>query len=249
MRERHQVTRIRRERRRRILTVTDRIALSPQMVRLVFTSPDLADFESAAPDDHIKLFFEDGRGERAMRDYTPRAFDTGRQELTIDFALHEAGPATAWALKAQPGDRLPIGGPQGSTVIADDFDWYLLIGDETALPAIGRRLEELRSGVAVFVVAATDAPGDRFELPARDGLEIVWTFRNEGGSDAARINAALDKLTLPTGDGYAWIAAEATEARAIRSHLIEALGHSREWIKAAGYWVKGESGSDKRIED
>lgn len=249
MSERHQVTRIRRERRRRMLTVTDRIALRPQMVRLVFTSPDLADFESAAPDDHIKLFFADANGERAMRDYTPRAFDTAAQSLTIDFALHEAGPATAWAMKAQPGDQLPIGGPQGSTVIADDFDWYLLIGDETALPAIGRRLEELRSGVPVIVVAAADAPGDRFELPARDGLETIWTFRSEGGNDAVRINAALDRLTLPAGDGYVWIAAEAEEARAIRTHVIEALGHPREWIKAAGYWIKGKSGSDKRIED
>ena len=158
MTERHRITRIRRERRRRQLIVTERVQLSPSMVRLVFTAPDLADFDSAAPDDHIKLFFEDADGGRAMRDYTPRAFDNAARSLTVDFALHQAGPATAWAMRAQPGDTLNIGGPQGSTVLADDFDWYVLIGDETALPAIGRRLEELRADVPVTVVAVADTP-------------------------------------------------------------------------------------------
>ncbi|MBW4332115.1 siderophore-interacting protein [Stakelama sp. CBK3Z-3] len=249
MTERHKTTRIRRERRRRQLTVTERVELSPHMIRLTFTSPDLADFESQGADDHIKLFFADAEGGRAMRDYTPRAFDIEAQTLSIDFAIHDAGPATAWALKAQPGDTLSIGGPQGSTVIADDFDWYLLIGDETALPSIGRRLEELRPGVPVFVVASVDAPEDRFPLPAREGLAEYWTFRSEGGDEADRIVAVLEGLTLPDGEGYVWIAAEATVARAVRFHVIEAMGHPREWTKAGGYWIAGESGSEKRIDD
>ena len=81
-----------------------------------------------------------------MRDYTPRAFDAAGNRLTIDFALHDAGPATAWALNARPGETLLIGGPRGSTVVPDDFDFYLLAGDETALPSIGRRLESPASG-------------------------------------------------------------------------------------------------------
>ncbi len=246
MSDKHQVTRIRRERRRRSLTVSERIELSPSMVRLIFTSPDLADFESAAPDDHIKLFFEQPDGERAMRDYTPRAFDNAAQSLTIDFALHQAGPATEWAMRAQPGDRLGIGGPQGSTIVADDFDWYLLIGDETALPAICRRLEELRPGVPVAVVAVMDSASDRFDLPAREGLTVTWINRSEG-DEAGQVNAAL---SLPgSGEGYVFIAAEAEVARAIRTHVIETLGHPRQWVKASGYWIKGQSGSDKNIDD
>src|SRR5579872_7292197 len=100
---RHQITRILRERRRRSLTVIGTERLSPHMLRLQFSSPELKDFESAAPDDHIKLFVPDGAGGQAMRDYTPRAFNPSAGTLTIDFALHEAGPATAWALSAAPG--------------------------------------------------------------------------------------------------------------------------------------------------
>jgi NADPH-dependent ferric siderophore reductase len=72
--------------------------------------------------------------------------------LHIDFAIHDAGPATDWALRARIGDALEIGGPRGSAVIPMEFDWYLLIGDETGLPAIGRRLEELPAGSRALVI-------------------------------------------------------------------------------------------------
>ena len=143
---RHEIKRVKREPKRRTLTVERVERLTPNMQRIVFISPELADFESAGADDHVKLFLADGRGGMCMRDYTPRSFDRAQGRLTIDFALHEAGPATAWALAAEIGQTLQIGGPRGSSLVSDDFDWYLLIGDETALPSIGRRLEELRAG-------------------------------------------------------------------------------------------------------
>jgi NADPH-dependent ferric siderophore reductase len=249
---RHQVTRIRRETRRRTLTVAATEKLSAHLLRIRFTSPDLTDFESAAPDDHVKLFlpnddFENGRP--AMRDYTPRAFDTVAGTLTIDFAVHEAGPATTWAMAARPGDTIQIGGPRGSAVVADDFDWYLLIGDETALPAICRRLEELRAGVPVIALLAVDSAEDEIAMPERTALDVSWTRRSESGDDTARLIALIDEHPRPTGDGYVWIAGESSVARAVRGYVIETLGHPREWTKAAGYWTRGVADAHERIDD
>lgn len=245
--ERHQTTRIRRERRRRSLTVTASERIGPQMLRLHFASPDLADFESAAPDDHIKLFVHDGAGGMAMRDYTPRSFDNAACTLTIDFALHQAGPATAWALGAKPGDTVQIGGPQGSNVVADDFDWYLLIGDETALPAISRRIEELRPEVPVTALVLIDTPEDRIAMPERAGLSVLWSCRSEGGDDAARMAGLVS--ALPSGEGYVWVAGEVSLARALRAHVVDVLGQPREWVKAAGYWTLGVADAHERIGD
>nr|WP_254602817.1 siderophore-interacting protein [Sphingomonas bacterium] len=64
------------------------------MLRIGFTG-DLADFVSLSADDHVKLFLPVEGEADAMRDYTPRAFDTGLGTMTIDFALHDAGAATA----------------------------------------------------------------------------------------------------------------------------------------------------------
>lgn len=249
---RHQITRVRRELRARSLTVAATEALSAHMLRIHFRSNDLDGFESSAFDDHIKLVPPNGgveKGRPAMRDYTPRAFDPVAGTFVIDFALHQAGPATAWAMGAKPGDTIQIGGPKGSAVMADDFDWYLLIGDETALPAIGRRLEELRPGVRVIVVAHVGASEDRLTLPERGGLSVHWSYGSDTEDSAGQLTALLDGLALPDGEGYVWIAGEAKLARALRAHVVEVLGHPREWVKAAGYWSRGVADSHERIED
>jgi NADPH-dependent ferric siderophore reductase len=94
------------------LTVTAIEQLSPRMLRITLTSPELADFVSAGVDDHIKLFFQTADGEAVMRDFTPRA-DNEACTLTLDFALHEHGPAANWARSATVGSLLDIGGRAG----------------------------------------------------------------------------------------------------------------------------------------
>lgn len=247
----HHIFRTRQEVRRRHLTVTAVEHITPRMRRIHFTSPDLHDFASPGIGDHIKLFLPAPAGERCMRDYTPRAFDTKAGTLAIDFALHDAGPATAWALAAQPGDMLEIGGPRGSTIVPDDFDWYLLIGDETALPAIGRFVESLRPGVRVTTLVAVDGVTDQLVFTTQAHWHPIWATRTGGlEEDPGLLRDALAAcLPLPPGDGYIWIAAEARAARHLRNYVLETLGHPREWVKAAGYWTMGLSDAHEPIND
>jgi NADPH-dependent ferric siderophore reductase len=238
----HEITRVRHETRRRLLTVSAVERLSPQMLRIQLASPDLHDFASASFDDHVKLMFPGDGDTTVMREYTPRRFDPAANTLVIDFALHDAGPATQWAETAQAGDTLQIGGPRGSAVIPDDFDWYLLIGDETALPAIGRRLEELRAGVPVasFVI------GDAQDIDTRANWTARWIMRDDASDDATLLRNALQNYTLPDGDGFVWIAAEAAAARSLRGFIVDERGHPKGWTKAAGYWTRGKADTSEK---
>ncbi len=250
--ERHQIERRRHETKRRLLTAESVTRLTPKMVRVVFGSPDLDGFVSAAPDDHIKLFLPDPREPegRCMRDFTPRAYDAQARRLTIDFALHDKGPATEWARAAKPGDTLEIGGPRGSAVVPDDFDHYLLVGDETALPAIARRLEELRADVPVTAMIVVDGKAEEIPLETRTNLRLVWVHRDgQHVDDGTLLHYALTTWRPPAGDGFVWIGAEARVARRLRNYLVEDRGHPKAWLKASGYWVRGEAGaSDKSLE-
>jgi NADPH-dependent ferric siderophore reductase len=242
----HEITRVRHELRRRLLTVSAIEKLTPQMLRITLTSPDLHDFVSASYDDHVKLMFPGSDDTPVMREYTPRRFDNATNMLVIDFALHEAGPATQWAEAAKVGDTLQIGGPRGSAVLPDDFDWVVMIGDETALPAIGRRLEELRTDVPVvtFVI------GDAQQIATKANWTPLWISRDGKSDDAALLRAALDKHVFPAGEGFVWIAAEANVARSLRSYVVETRGHPKAWTKAAGYWTRGQADTSvKSIED
>ena len=248
--DRRRITRVRRDTRRRPVTVAEVERLSPNMIRIRFAGEELHDFESAGADDHVKLFIPDPASDdgAAKRDYTPRRFDAEARSLVVDFAIHDAGPATRWATQAQVGDTIRIGGPRGSQIVADDFDWYLLIGDETALPSIARRLEELRPGVPITAIVAVEEVADQRGLPARDGLTVHWMPRaGTDTGDAERLQAAIG--VLPAGEGYVWIAAEAQVARALRQHVVDTLGHPKAWTKASGYWLRGAAETHETIAD
>jgi NADPH-dependent ferric siderophore reductase len=253
----HAIVRVRHEPRRRLLTVQKVERLTPKMARVTLGG-DLAGFVSGAYDDHVKIFFPlpgrtaptmpepgpDGKVAEGVerspgRDYTPRRYD--RNELIIDFALHDAGPATAWAEQAEPGQQLSVGGPRGSFVVPDDFDWYLFVGDETALPAIGRRLEELRSGAHATVVVAVDGPAEQQQFESRATVDMNWVHRPlSRAEDPAPLVDALRAIALPdSGDGYAWAAGESQTAKLLRRHLLDERGHEKAWVKAAGYWKRG----------
>ncbi len=257
---RPRVKRVRHVLRARLLVVRDVERLTPSLARITLTGDGLEDFDSRAPDDHVKLLFAPAGEERpslpsfapgtarypedvtppVARDYTPRRFDAARRELTIDFVLHGDGPASGWAARAAPGAVVGQAGPRGSLLVSEGFDWYLLAGDETALPAIARRLEELSADVrATAIIEVADADHE-LELRTRADLQLFWLHRNgrpAGTTDL--LEAAVRRWRPPAGDGFAWVAAEATAARALRSYLREEQGLPREWTRITGHWQLG----------
>ncbi|RQP22298.1 siderophore-interacting protein [Piscinibacter terrae] len=237
------VQRIRHEIKRRELTVLRVESPTPHTRRITLGGESLSDFISASFDDHIKLILGDAAGEPVRRDYTPRHFDTQRRELSIEFALHGDGPAAQWSANAQPGDTAVVAGPRGSLVIPTDFDWHLLIGDETALPAIARRLEELPRGTRAIVIGLTDDVADRREFRTAAALTLHWV-----DSADALVNA-VHALVLPEGEGYAWCAGEASTMATLRRILVEDKGVPRQAIRAAAYWKRGASAHHEHIED
>jgi NADPH-dependent ferric siderophore reductase len=252
--------RVRHETKMRLLQVREVSRLTPKMVRIVVGGEALAGFVSAAHDDHVKLFFPqpgqdkpvlptptpngpvypDGAARPAARDYTPRCYDAAANTLTIDFVLHGEGPAMSWAAQARPGQFLGVGGPRGSFIVPDDFDWYLFVGDETAVPAIGRRLEELPASARAIAVVEVADPAEQQPFQTRTRLEMHWLHRTGAAAgNHLLLQRALTELALPPGDGYAWVAAEASAAKALRRYLVDQRGLPKDRVKAAAYWKLG----------
>jgi NADPH-dependent ferric siderophore reductase len=245
------IKRVRHEVKRRRLTVQRVQRLTPKMVRVAVGGSELEGFTSLGFDDHVKLFFTDASQQNVeMRDFTPRRYDAHRGELLIDFALHEAGPATRWAVEAAPGMSLEVGGPRGSFVIPTDLESHLLVGDETALPAIGRRLEELPGTTRAVVVAEVDNEAERQSFESSAGLEVIWVYRHRAPAGTAdALLQALQGLMVPTSECFAWIAAESKVARRLRQFLVDERRINKGWVKAAGYWQRGSVGAHDKIED
>ena len=180
------------------------------------------------------------------RDYTPRRFCREACTLTIDFALHEAGPATRWALAARTGDPIQVAGPKGSSVTWDSVRRRLLVGDETALPAIGRCIEEAQAGVEITSLVAVAGPQEHQTFATHANLTTLWAHRPlSTAADPTALLALVDSLAL-TRDTFVWVAAEAKVARAVRAHLVAERDHPPSWIKAGGYWIQGRADAHER---
>lgn len=237
------VERVRHEVKRRDVRVAKVEPLGPNVRRITLHGESLADFASASFDDHVKLFFDAPAGtEPARRDYTPRSFDNAARELVIEFALHDAGPAAAWARAATVGAPLTVAGPKGSLIIPLDWDGHLFVADDTGLPAIARRLEELPAGARAIVVLNVPDAGDRRALATRADVALHWVASDD------EMLAAVRALELPAGEGYAWCAGEARTMAALRTLLVQDKGQPGAAIRAAAYWKRGASAHHENLE-
>jgi NADPH-dependent ferric siderophore reductase len=224
--------------------------LTPRMVRVTFTSPELGQFGWNGPAAHIKLIFAqpaasaDAPAAEAprptMRTYTPRRFDNAARELDVDFILHGEGPASAWAAQAAVGQTLTIAGPGRHYVIDPTAEWFLLAGDDTAIPAIATILESLPATVMARVFLEVVAGDDEIEMPSHPNATITWLYRGPDLKDAGvPLERSVRDFPLPPGNGRIYVACEAGAMRRIRAHLLTDRAVSREHLVTRGYWKLG----------
>lgn len=256
----------------RDLEVLETYDVTPRMRRIVVGGEQLGSFvndgHEVGPfltenaDDHVKIVIgrpgvdfpvpgqEDGHldwSREALdraRDYTPRRFDPVAGRVELDFVRHAGGLASGWADEVVPGERVLIAGPRGTTVLPDDIDWYFLVGDETALPAIARRIEELPAGTPVTAVVTIPTASEEQELDHRTDLDITWVHRDRaprGVSWEDQMMAAVRVAPWREGTVYAWAAGEADMLRPLRRWLKVERSVPRTHVDIAGYWRKGAS--------
>lgn len=247
--------RVRHEFRARHVQLLAREQISPGFIRLTVGGPELQGFVSAGFDDHSKLILPqagqekpnlpqiiDGRphieGARPeMRDYTPINYDATRNTLQLEFAVHGTGPAVEWARSAPLGQWLGLAGPRGSLVIPADLDWHVLLGDESAMPAIERRLAELPVGSRAIVRVQANAVDQRAWRSAAE-LDLQWV---------TSLADAADALQLPEGDGFVWAAGENRVMADLRKRILAKPGANLKRMRIASYWKLGEAAHHEEL--
>ncbi|MEV4625286.1 siderophore-interacting protein [Micromonospora sp. NPDC049523] len=240
-------------------TVSRTEQLTPHMIRVVLGGPELAGLDIGGCTDHyVKLLFprpdvdypvpfdlesvrRDLPAEQwpRLRAYTVRAFDPVALELTIDFVYHgDEGLAGPWAVRARPGDPVMFVGPGGGYAPDPEADWHLLVGDESALPAIAATLERLPMDATVRVFLEVAGPEEEQKLSTEAHAEVVWLHRGAGTVGEALV-AAVREAELPPGTPHAFVHGEAAFVKELRHLLRVERGLSRDRLSISGYWRLG----------
>ncbi len=219
--------------------------VTPHMKRITIDGSCLSDFRFGLPAQWLKVFVPDVGQNIAGRAYTVRRFDPVSKKLELDFVLHgDNGPASAWAARAQIGDAFEISAahPRSGFPIQLSTEHYLLLGDETALPAIGAILEALPAHARVRAFVEVADAGDEQTIESAARVDFTWLHRKGGGRTAVgTLESTAKALGDPGGKTVIWVAAESSIVKAIRKHALLVWGIDRSAVHAVGYWKRGES--------
>lgn len=209
--------------------------VSASFVRLTLTGPDLDDFADNGLDQRFKLVLPDGHGSyealprdpewyasrrrlpddrrNPVRTYTVRSVRPDVREVDVDLVLHgDGGPASRFAGRAAPGDRLVVLGPNrrygdvhGGVEFrppAGHVGPTLLVGDATAVPAVLSVLASLPAdahGEVVLEVPDPDDIGVGAGVAVPTGVRVTWLVRRRHAPSGLphAVDAALGRMAVP----------------------------------------------------
>ena len=165
--------------------------------------------------------------------YTFVDLDPVRGRFTFDIFEHQGGRVMDWARTAQPGSVVGITGPGSG-----DFptgQTVLMAGDETALPAIRRILEQSPAARRGTVLLEVGSQADVCDMTRPKGVELTWINRDRGETLWDR----LDHIAPPEGpDRFVWVAAEKELIRKAKARFCGTLGIGRHESYFAYYWER-----------
>ncbi|CAN5504497.1 hypothetical protein BH10ACT3_BH10ACT3_04860 [soil metagenome] len=240
-----------------VVAVTE---VQPHLRKVTFGGGDLTSFQPLGPDTFLYVllpppgrteltidqgFTWESVSEMAEEDrpvggyYTLRHLRPSVSEMDVLMVLHgDSGHASAWAARAKVGDPVALWGPRTAWTPPADTDRYLLVADETGLPAVSVIIESLPVGTEITVVAESISEDERQELPSQDGVIVVWCDRNgeEPGTTSLLEDAVRALPWSEEGSLYVWGGGESHSMTAVRKYVRQERGLAREAVDLVPYW-------------
>lgn len=232
----------------REMIVLNNQQLTTNMRRITLGGIGYKGFPDAVEGSYIKLFFAVGEEQPALRTYTVRSQRHELGEIDVDFVVHgDSGPASAWACRAKAGDCITMGGPGRGRMVNTPSDWFFMVGDMTALPALSVNLEQLptdaRGYVVIEILHATDKQS--LQLPA--GIEIDWIVNPSDQPETSKLLDAVASKTWLAGEPDIWAACEFSAMRSLRRYFKQERMVGKRQVYASSYWKHGLSENQHKV--
>ncbi|MDR1189740.1 MAG: siderophore-interacting protein [Bifidobacteriaceae bacterium] len=247
--------------------------ISPHFIRVTLTGEDLTRLPHRGFDHWFRLFLPRVPGQKdlsrlpqqfglagylkfrtsgladklAVRNYTVREHRPESGEIDIDFVAHgDTGIGAVWARRAKPGDTVALIDQGCGFSLFSDTAHYLLVGDESAQPAILGILRDLPREARGTAWIELPEPADAQEAEAPVGFEVRRIFRQMDDAappvlpGTAALAALREHQLERAASVTAYVVGERTLATQGSRHLL-AAGVPKARIQFTGYWRAGAS--------
>lgn len=229
----------------REFTVIRSTYITPHMLRVTLGGENMSTLPEDQESGYVKLIFPTDVG-RLMRTYTIR--HQRSNEFDIDFMLHEeAGPASSWAKQAKAGDTILIGGPGPKKMINTDAEWFLLVGDMTALPAISVNLETLPNDAKGYTFIEVVSVDDIQSLKHPTGIDVKWIVNPYPGEDNQALVNQVKSIEWLSDDVSIWAASEFSTMKALRQFLKNEKQVAKDKLYISSYWKLGSNEDQHKV--
>ncbi len=249
------------------LEVRRRESLTPGFASVTLGGPALQDLIVAGGDQAVRLFFP-REGQTALRmptasseawmaqvllmpksvrpqvrSLTIRRARPDDDEIDIEFALHGDSPMSSWVRRVRPGDQAGIFDMGTTYRPPEHAQSQLLVGDETALPAVLAILDQAPPSLTAEVYLEVPTAADVRDVVVPPGVRIHWFNRDDvpDRRPGTVVLEAVRRAVMPPGGVCAWVAGESRLATSVRRHLVNDRGVPKADISFAGYWRHGWS--------
>lgn len=223
--------------------VNNKIMIPPKGCTAIhFPTFDYEQMQWIQPPEEVRPF---------IRTYTHRGIDLEANEIWIDFVIHgenaEEGPASNWALTAQKGDVLGVLMKNGKSELYPFAEYYMLVGDATALPVLASILEDLPSEAKATCILEVYDKADEQIFSTRATVNYTWLHQKNHLGES-RLSEEVKKLQLPEENRFAYVAAEFSAVKKIRHYLRKEKSWNRDELYAYSYWKSGVA-EDKSVSE
>ncbi|MEI6710122.1 MAG: siderophore-interacting protein [Actinomycetota bacterium] len=225
-------------------TVQSVATLSPSLAAVTLSVPDIA--IAGVPGNDVMISIAKLDGSLARRRYSVRSTNAEESTVTFWVTTHHDGLASEWLRSATPGAQTDLVGPRGKIVLDPLADWYLFVGEISALGAFYNLAEAIEiPGKAIFIVEVPEAT-DIVTTSFDPGLGVTGIFIERQGrapSDAEGILRGLAAFEFPEGHGHAYLFGEFSQIKAAKLALLD-RGLTEDQISSKAFWRQGKANQD-----
>ncbi|MFK7828705.1 MAG: siderophore-interacting protein [Congregibacter sp.] len=231
----------------RALTVLGSNYVTPNMFRVTLGGTGLGDFPKNQESAYVKIILaQPDNAPSLTRTYTISA--QRDDEIDLDFVLHAGtSPATSWALAAQRGDQILVGGPGPKKLINREADWFFLVGDMTALPAITINLASLGENAQGYAVIQVKEESDIQPMQCPAGIALHWVIKRDPDSNDSSLLEQIKELPWLPGEVAVWAACEFHSMRMLRKYFKFERQISKDKLYVSSYWKIGSTEDQHKI--
>ena len=249
-----------------VLKVKAKTFLTPHFIRVTLTGDNLFKFTNVPIGANTKIFippsgldevhfpeidleksqwiYPPANVRPIVRTYTHSGFNAPKNEMYIDFVAHgENGPASAWALHCKKGDVLGVAMKDKRTALCPKVNWYLLVGDATAIPVLRCILENLPASANGKCMIEVPGKEDEQALKTKANIDFFW-LHNPKPDESSTLAKEVRKIyfpDFPNASRFCYVASEYSTVKEIRNYLGIEMNWEQEELFAYSYWKAGVS--------